>query len=61
MLRSLIEIIKLAGYSGLVVGIDNLEALITNNVPDQIRYTKQKREDAYEKHTGAYRRNRHPS
>ena len=48
MLRSLVEIIKLAGYSGLVVGIDNLEALIISSGLDVIRYTKQRREDAYE-------------
>ena len=48
MLRSLVEIIKIAGYSGLVVGVDNLEALIINGGLDLIRYTKQRREDAYE-------------
>ena len=48
MLRSLAEIIKIAGYSGLIVGIDNLEALILNSGLDLIRYTKQRREDAYE-------------
>jgi len=48
MLRSLVEIIKIAGYSGLVVGTDNLEALISNSGFDLIRYTKQRREDAYE-------------
>jgi len=48
MLRSLVEIIKLAGHSGLIVGIDNLDALTANSGLDLIRYTKQKREDAYE-------------
>lgn len=48
ILRSLTELIKLAGYSGLIVGIDNLETLIINSGLDLIRYTKQRREDAYE-------------
>lgn len=48
MLRSLVEIIKLAGFSGLIVGIDNLETLIISSGLDIIRYTKQRREDAYE-------------
>jgi hypothetical protein len=48
MLRSLVEIIKLSGYGGLVVGFDNLEALIAGSGLDTIRYTKQRREDAYE-------------
>ena len=48
MLRSLVEVIKLAGYAGLVVGVDNLEALISGGGLDTVRYTKQRREDAYE-------------
>ena len=47
MLRSLVEIIKISGYFGLVVGVDNLEALMGGGL-DAIRYTKPKREDAYE-------------
>lgn len=48
MLRSLIEVIKLAGYSGLVVTIDDLEILINKDSLEDIRYTKLKREDSYE-------------
>jgi len=48
MLRSLVEVIKLAGYAGLIIGIDNLEALIVSSGLDTVRYTKQRREDAYE-------------
>ncbi len=47
MLRSLIEVIKAAGFSGLVVGVDNLEALTISTGLDVIRYTKQRREDAF--------------
>ena len=48
MLRSLIEIIKIAGYDGLVIAIDDLDVLISCDSLDEIRYTKQKREDVYE-------------
>lgn len=48
MLRSLVEVMKLAGYTGLTVTIDNLEILINKNSLENIRYTKLKREDAYE-------------
>ena len=48
MLRSLIEVIKMAGYDGLVVAVDDLDILVSNDSLDEIRYTKQKREDVYE-------------
>jgi len=48
MLRSLVEVIKLAGHPGLLIGIDDLEILIQNSGLDEIRYTKMRREDAYE-------------
>jgi len=48
MLRSLIEIVRLAGYKGLVVGIDDLDALSATSALEEIRYTKMRREDAYE-------------
>lgn len=48
MLRSLAEVIRMAGYSGLLVAIDNLEILLARSSLDPIRYTKLKREDAYE-------------
>jgi hypothetical protein len=48
MLRSLTEIIRLAGYEGLVVGIDDLEILTETSSLEEIRYTKMRREDAYE-------------
>jgi hypothetical protein len=48
MLRSLIEIIKLAGYAGLIIAIDDLDMLISHDSLEEIRYTHLKREDAYE-------------
>lgn len=48
MLRSLVEVLKIAGYAGLVVAVDDLEILINKNSMETIRYTKLKREDAYE-------------
>ena len=48
MLRSLTEIIKMAGYDGLVIAIDDLDILVSRDSLEEIRYTKQKREDVYE-------------
>ena len=48
MLRSLMEIIRISGYKGLAVAIDNLEMLSSASVLEEIRYTKMRREDAYE-------------
>lgn len=48
MLRSLAEVIKTAGSPGLVVGVDDLEALVDSDLTADIRYTKLRREDAYE-------------
>jgi archaellum biogenesis ATPase FlaH len=48
MLRSLVEVIRLAGYQGLVIGIDDVEILANRSSLEQIRYSKLKREDAYE-------------
>jgi hypothetical protein len=48
MLRSLIEILRLAGYEGLIIGIDDLEIMTETSSLEEIRYTKMRREDAYE-------------
>jgi hypothetical protein len=48
MLRSLAEVCKLASSPGVIVIIDNAEALVSSTSLDVIRYTKLKREDAYE-------------
>ncbi len=48
MLRSLVEVCCLAGYKGLIVSIDNLEVLVSADSSVTMRYTRMKREDAYE-------------
>ena len=48
MLRSLAEVIRMGGYSGLFVTIDDLEILISRSSLEPVHYTKMKREDTYE-------------
>jgi Cdc6-like AAA superfamily ATPase len=48
MLRSLAEVVVLAGYSGIVITVDDLEQLIKGSGLEEIRYTKMRRDDAYE-------------
>jgi len=48
MLRSLVEVCRLAGYKGLVISIDDMEIMVGADSTETIRYTRLKREDAYE-------------
>ena len=48
MLRSLAEVIRMGGYSGLFIAIDDLEILISRSSLEPIHFTKMKREDTYE-------------
>ena len=48
LLRSLSEVIHEAGFAGLMVVVDDMEVLLSANVQDPIRYSKGRREDAYE-------------
>lgn len=48
MLRSLAELIRMGGYSGLFIAVDNLEILISRSSLEPLHYTKMKREDTYE-------------
>jgi len=48
MLRSLAELIRMGGYSGLFVTIDDLEILVSRSSLKTVHYTKVKREDTYE-------------
>jgi len=48
LLRSLAETVRLAGYRGLLVIIDDMEALLNRSAGEMIRYTKLRRDDAYE-------------
>lgn len=48
MLRSLAEIVRMGGYAGLFITIDDLEALVSRSSLETVHYTKMKREDTYE-------------
>ena len=48
MLRSLAEIVHQSGCPGIFIVIDDMEVLCSKAGYDQIRYTRLKREDAYE-------------
>ena len=48
MLRSLIEVIKMAGYKGLIIAIDDMDILVSQDSLEEIRYTKLKRDEVYE-------------
>ena len=48
MLRSLVEICRMAGYNGVVISIDDMEILVAKDNVENIHYTRMKREDAYE-------------
>jgi len=48
MLRSLTEVHRLAQSPGIIVLVDNMEILIKSTSVDVVRYTKLRREDAYE-------------
>ncbi len=48
MLRSLAEIVRMGGYSGLFIAIDDLEILVSKSSLEEIHYTKMKRTDTYE-------------
>lgn len=48
MLRSLAELTRMGGYSGLFVTIDDMEILTSRSSLETVHYTKVKREDTYE-------------
>ena len=48
MLRSLLAVHQLAGKPGILVTVDDMDILAGQGALDTIRYTKLKREDAYE-------------
>lgn len=48
MLRSLAEVTRMGGYSGLFISIDDLDVLISRSSLEPVHYTKMKREDTYE-------------
>lgn len=48
MLRSLAQVIHMAGYAGLLVAVDDMEILVSKSSLELLHYTKLKREDTYE-------------
>ena len=48
MLRSLGEVVHLAGFSGIFITIDDMEILLGRTQSELIRYGKVRREDTYE-------------
>ena len=48
MLRSLAEVVRMGGFSGLFIAIDNMEILTSRSSLEAVHYTKMKREDTYE-------------
>ncbi len=48
MLRSLAEVIRMGGFSGLFIAVDDLEILTSRSSLEPVHYTKMKREDTYE-------------
>ncbi len=48
ILRSLAEVVRLSGRSGLFITIDDMEVLISKSSLEVVHYTKMKREDTYE-------------
>lgn len=48
MLRSLAEVVRMGGSSGLFIAIDDMEILTSRSSLELVHYTKMKREDTYE-------------
>ena len=48
LLRSLAEVVHLAGYAGILITVDDLEMLMNRAAGSTMRYTKLRRNDAYE-------------
>lgn len=48
MLRSLCELVRLSGYKGLFISVDNLDVLASSTALGKNHYTKMRRDDTYE-------------
>ena len=48
LLRSLCELVRLGGWQGLFIVVDDMEVLLQRSTENAIRYTKLRREDTYE-------------
>ena len=48
MLRSLAQVVRAAGHKGLFIAVDDLDILVSDDSLEELHYTKNRREDAYE-------------
>ena len=48
LLASLVELVHVAGFTGLVITIDDVDVMADTSGMNPMRYTKMRREDAYE-------------
>jgi hypothetical protein len=48
MLRSLCEAVRIGGYKGIYVSIDDLDILLSRTGSEHVRYTRMRRDDTYE-------------
>ena len=48
MLRSLAELLHMAGFSGMLITFDNVETIVTGKREMGVNYTKKRRDDTYE-------------
>lgn len=48
MLRSLCETVRIGGYKGIYVSVDDLDILLSRNGSEHVRYTRMRRDDTYE-------------
>lgn len=48
LLRSLAEVVHLAGYAGMMVTIDDMEQILNRSAEKGLRYSKMRRDDTYE-------------
>jgi hypothetical protein len=48
MLRSLCETVRIGGYKGIYVSVDDLDILLSRTGSEHVRYTRMRRDDTYE-------------
>lgn len=48
MLRSLCEAVRIGGYKGIYISIDDLDILLSRTGSEHVRYTRMRRDDTYE-------------
>lgn len=48
LIKSLASLVHIAGYNGLYVSIDDLDSMVSTSSLNPVKYTKMRRDDAYE-------------